>query len=170
MKGWLRTGWAIAVLAIAAGGCRREAREFSTGIELQSPTASRALRRDYEENAYAMSEGKRLFVAFNCVGCHGHGGGGMGPPLLDSPWRYGNELPQVFDSIMDGRPNGMPAFRGRIVPAQAWQLAAYVRSMSGQLSRIASPNRSDHMKANPPENSVDPVQPMREPGVRPKVP
>jgi cytochrome c oxidase cbb3-type subunit 3 len=64
----------------------------------------------------------------------------------------------------------MPAFRGRIVPQQAWQLAAYVRSISGQLSRVTSPNRSEHMKAAPPESSVDPVRPTIEPGLRPKVP
>jgi cytochrome c oxidase cbb3-type subunit 3 len=156
--------------ALVLAGCRRESRDFSSGVELETAIASVALRRDYEENAQALSDGKRLFSAFNCVGCHSHGGGGMGPPLLDAPWRYGKELPQVFDTIMDGRPNGMPAFRGRITPQQAWQLAAYVRSISGQLSRVTSPSRADHMKANPPESSVDPVKPTVEPGLRPKVP
>jgi cytochrome c oxidase cbb3-type subunit III len=143
--------------------CRRESRDFDSGIELDSPVESVALRRDYEQNAHALAEGKRLFVAFNCSGCHGNGGGGMGPPLLDAPWRYGSELPQIFDSIMKGRPNGMPAFRGKIVPQQAWQIAGYVRSLSGQVSPVTATSRSDHMKANPPENSVDPVRPVREP-------
>src|SRR5256885_1788175 len=50
---------------------------------------------EYEENAYAIAEGKRLFSAFNCVGCHAHGGGGMGPPLLDDTWIYGERPEQV---------------------------------------------------------------------------
>lgn len=153
--------WAMVVLVLA--GCRREARTFDVGVEVDSAAYSAALRRDYEENAQSLADGKRLFTAFNCSGCHGHGGGGMGPPLLDAPWRYGSELPQIFDSIMSGRPNGMPAFRGKIVPQQAWQLAAYVRSLSGQVSKATATSRSDHMKANPPENSVDSVMPVKEP-------
>jgi cytochrome c oxidase cbb3-type subunit 3 len=153
----------VAASATVVAGCRRESRDFHSGIEIDRPTYSVAVRRDYEQNAQALAEGKRLFSAFNCTGCHANGGGGMGPPLLDALWRYGSELPQVFDSIMQGRPNGMPAFRGKIVPRQAWQLAAYVRSLSGQVSFVTAPSRSDHMKANPPENSVDEVRPVKEP-------
>src|SRR5215213_7594119 len=47
--------------------------------------------RDYEENAYSISEGKRLYSYFNCVGCHAHGGGGSGPALMDAKWRYGHK-------------------------------------------------------------------------------
>jgi cytochrome c oxidase cbb3-type subunit 3 len=151
---------ACATLAIS---CRRESRNFNSGIEIDTATDSAAVRRDYEQNAQALADGKRLFVSFNCAGCHGNGGGGMGPPLMDAPWRYGSELPQVYASIMQGRPNGMPAFGGRIVPRQAWQLAAYVRSLSGQVSFVTATSRSDHMKANPPENSVDEVWPVKEP-------
>jgi cytochrome c oxidase cbb3-type subunit 3 len=153
----------VATAALAVCGCRRESRDLIGGVEIDTATSSVALRRDYEENAQNLAEGKRLFSAFNCAGCHGNGGGGMGPPLLDAPWRYGSELPQVFDSIMKGRPNGMPGFRGRIVPQQAWQIAGYVRSLSGQISKPTATSRSDHMKANPPENSVDPVRPAKEP-------
>ena len=31
----------------------------------------------YEESAYAVSEGKRLFNQYNCSGCHANGGGGI---------------------------------------------------------------------------------------------
>ena len=64
----------------------------------------------YEENAFALSEGKRLYSAFNCVGCHAHGGGGMGPALIDDKWIYGHEPGQIFATIVEGRPNGMPSF------------------------------------------------------------
>src|SRR5438270_7107026 len=36
-------------------------------IEPAGPVAN-----PYEESAYAVSEGKRLYSAFNCVGCHAH--------------------------------------------------------------------------------------------------
>lgn len=120
-------------------------------------------QNEYEENAYALSEGKRLFSSFNCVGCHANGGGGMGPPLLDDKWIYGHAPEQVFSTIVEGRPNGMPSFGGRIPMYQVWQLAAYVRSMSGLVPIDAAPSRNDDMKANPPENTKDPEEPVEAP-------
>jgi cytochrome c oxidase cbb3-type subunit 3 len=115
---------------------------------------------EYEKNAQALSEGKRLFSAFNCVGCHAHGGGGMGPPLMDDIWIYGHEPEQIFKTIVEGRPNGMPSWGGRIPAYQIWQLVAYVRSLSGLVPKDAAPGRDDHMKANPPENSTKPERPV----------
>ena len=83
---------------------------------------------------------------FNCAGCHANGGGGMGPPLMDAAWIYGGEPDSVYATIVQGRPNGMPAFGKRAQPRQAWQLAAYVRSMSGLLAKDVAPGRDDHMQ------------------------
>src|SRR5438270_12901215 len=83
----------------------------------------------YQESAYTVSEGQRLYAQYNCVGCHAHGGGGMGPPLMDNYWIYGSEPQNIFTTIMQGRPNGMPSFRNRIPEYQAWEIAAYVRSL-----------------------------------------
>ena len=47
-----------------------------------------------ENNSWMMAEGKRFYEAYNCVGCHAHGGGGMGPPLMDEKWIYGHEPQQ----------------------------------------------------------------------------
>jgi cytochrome c oxidase cbb3-type subunit III len=160
-------------LALASASCKREERGFRV-----SPPAARTIetislsdlqpgskpptfqvKNEYEENAYALSEGKRLFDAFNCSGCHFHGGGGIGPPLMDDEWIYGNEPANIFATILEGRPNGMPSFRGKIPDYQVWQLAAYVRSMSGLVSSLAAPGRGDHMQAKPPEQSKEPEQP-----------
>ncbi|HKQ52177.1 MAG TPA: c-type cytochrome [Pyrinomonadaceae bacterium] len=116
-------------------------------------------KNEYEENAYAMNEGKRLFEWFNCVGCHAHGGGGMGPPLMDDKWLYGSRPDQVFKTIVEGRPNGMPSFRGKIPDYQVWQLSAYVRSMSGQVPFDAAPSRSDDMSTTKPEQSKGTEEP-----------
>ena len=116
-------------------------------------------KNEFEENAFSMSEGKRLYVWFNCVGCHAHGGGGMGPPLKDAKWLYGSEPDQIFATIVEGRPNGMPSFRGKIPDYEVWQLVAYVRSMSGQVSKDAAPGRDDDMNARKPEQATETVQP-----------
>jgi cytochrome c oxidase cbb3-type subunit 3 len=100
----------------------------------------------YENNAYQLSEGKRLFSWFNCVGCHAHGGGNIGPALMDDKWIYGGEIDAIYLTIAQGRPNGMPAFAGRIPEQQIWQIAAYVRSMGGFGPKAARPNRDDHIQ------------------------
>lgn len=119
-----------------------------------------ALESAYEENAYAVSEGKRLYEWFNCVGCHAHGGGNMGTPLMDAEWIYGGSPENIFDTIVEGRPNGMPSFRGRIPDQQIWQIAAYVRSMSGQLPKDVSPSRDDNMNYKKPEQGKEKEGPL----------
>ncbi|CAN5658654.1 c-type cytochrome [soil metagenome] len=132
-----------------------------TPLQAGVPTANPPVHNEYEENAYAMAEGKRLFSYMNCVGCHAHGGGAIGPPLMDAKWIYGGQPEQVFATIVEGRPNGMPSFRGKLPDYQIWQLAAYVRSMSGQVPFDAAPARNDDMKAKPPENSIEEAKPIK---------
>jgi cytochrome c oxidase cbb3-type subunit III len=108
----------------------------------------------YENNAYALTEGQRLFNSMNCVGCHFHGGGGIGPPLMDATWIYGGQPAQIFDTIIRGRPNGMPSFRNRLQESQAWMIVAYVRSLSGNANPNAAPGRDDHMNGPPPPASI----------------
>jgi len=108
----------------------------------------------YQESAYAVAEGQKLFEEYNCVGCHAHGGGGIGPPLMDQAWIYGSEPGNIFATIMQGRPNGMPSFRNRIPQYQVWEIVAYVRSLSGLLPKGVSPSRSDEMNVKPSESST----------------
>jgi cytochrome c oxidase cbb3-type subunit III len=78
----------------------------------------------------ALQDGRRLFNWYNCSGCHGgHAGGGMGPSLRDEVWIYGNRDDQIFDSIAQGRANGMPAWGSKIPKEQIWELVAYIKSM-----------------------------------------
>jgi cytochrome c oxidase cbb3-type subunit 3 len=164
---------ALAIFALLAA-CKREQRPFNSqpmsGAEKQlqvsdlvpgpahAPTAP--VKNFYEVNAWGVAEGKRLYEFYNCVGCHAHGGGGMGPPLMDIKWIYGSNPEQVFATIVQGRPNGMPAFRGKIAEEQVWQLVAYVRSLGGLTSSGVEPARDDHMKSAPPENSLPAQTPV----------
>jgi cytochrome c oxidase cbb3-type subunit 3 len=169
-----------AALALGAvGGCKREERQFEqvapssnvenglrlTDLQPGEPIPTPPVKNMYDGNAYAISEGKNLFSAFNCVGCHGHGGGGMGPPLMDNKWIYGSEPQQIYATIMEGRPNGMPSFRGKVPDDQVWKLVAYVRSLSGQVSANAASGREDHMRTKPPESSMPDQRPTKSPGI-----
>jgi cytochrome c oxidase cbb3-type subunit III len=112
----------------------------------------------YDNNASAISQGQTLYTQMNCVGCHFHGGGGMGPPLMDDEWRYGGRIDQIAASIAEGRPNGMPSWRGKLTSDQIWDLAAYVRSLSGQPSKDSVSSRSEEMSNTTPQ-SLTPREP-----------
>jgi cytochrome c oxidase cbb3-type subunit 3 len=115
-----------------------------------SPPPLDARAKLYDNNAPAIAQGQFLYTRMNCVGCHFHGGGGMGPPLMDDQWRYGGRIDQIAASIAEGRPNGMPAWRNKLTDDQIWQLAAYVRSLSGQPSKDAVSSRAEEMSSTTP--------------------
>ena len=90
-----------------------------------------------EESDPLIAEGQRLFHRMNCSGCHAAGGGAIGPALMDDEWIYGQSAGNIFWTIIEGRPQGMPAFGGRISEDQVWKIVAYVRSMS-KLTEISA--------------------------------
>ena len=153
--------WAIGVcLWLSFSACKREQRQFSTPSSTFKPyeiTLSeihpgsaglpQPVTNQSDERAYDTNEGKRLFVQYNCSGCHFNGGGGIGPALMDAQWIYGDQPQNIYATIIEGRPNGMPSFRQKIPDAQVWQITAYVRSMSGQLRKDVAPTRNDDMNA-----------------------
>jgi cytochrome c oxidase cbb3-type subunit III len=154
----------LAVVALAAalcGACDRERRDYH-GATLPETGARRELvaidpgpdapardprAREFEGIAFHVQQGQRWFHWFNCNGCHAEGGGAIGPALMDAGWRYGSSIEAIYATISDGRPNGMPSFRDRITERQIWQLAAYVRSLSGQLRHDAVPSRGESLAA-----------------------
>jgi cytochrome c oxidase cbb3-type subunit III len=94
------------------------------GPPVQTPT------NPYANDPSALAQGRKLFVQYNCAGCHGgHAGGGMGPSLRDAVWIYGSTDANVFDSIAQGRSQGMPAWGTKLPENQIWQLVAYVKSL-----------------------------------------
>jgi len=124
------------------------------------PAHSDPRRKEYEYNAYHLALGQRYYVWFNCNGCHANGGGDSGPPHIDEAWRYGGSIEQIYASIRDGRPNGMPSFRGKLTDQQMWQIAGYVRSLSGNVPKDAAPGRTDHMKTQNPPNEIKQARPI----------
>jgi mono/diheme cytochrome c family protein len=92
-----------------------------------------AVKNPYEGDKKAISTGGQLFIAYNCLDCHGaEGSGAMGPSFQDGRWHFGGSPAEVFESIYQGRPDGMPSWGGRISNDQIWMLTAYVRSLSSK--------------------------------------
>lgn len=121
-------GPALALGLLAAGVSGARAQE--KGAAKQAADSVAAPRNPFTGRPEAVAEGRRLYLKFNCYGCHGtQGGGGMGPSLIDSEWRYGAEDGKVFETIKNGRPNGMPAFGALLGDEEIWKLIAYLRSL-----------------------------------------
>jgi cytochrome c oxidase cbb3-type subunit III len=163
-------------VALATVACQREERNFQglppsasstapapreSQLQPGPPTRMAEVSGPYEENAYGVSQGKTLYNQFNCSGCHFQGGGGIGPPLMDAEWVYGSRPENIFETISEGRPNGMPAFGGKIAPDQIWQIVAYVRSMSGLLRKDVAPGRNDAMQVRSQEQATSKARPVQ---------
>lgn len=157
----------LGAACVAGGACEREDRRYrelpaaanrGTGVRvtaLQPGSAQQqaAVISPYQQNAWGIGEGKRLYSAYNCTGCHGvNGGGSIGPPLIDDKWIYGGQSDQIYSTISQGRPDGMPSFGGHITTQQIWQLVAYVQAMSGQVEASTATSRNDDQMAALPES------------------
>jgi cytochrome c oxidase cbb3-type subunit 3 len=82
-----------------------------------------------EGKADAIEAGHGLFGKMNCAGCHGYDlTGGMGPDLTDASWLYGGKPGEIFHTIAEGTPRGMPAWKDKLTPDEIWQIVSYIQS------------------------------------------
>ena len=152
--------WA-AICLLALTSCKRESRQLrpspsrvavyrdaarESDLQPGGTQSAHLVSNPFDGNANAIAEGARLFGWYNCVGCHAHGGGAIGPPLIKTEWVYGGESANLFDTIVKGRPNGMPAWGGRIPEYQIWQIVAYIGSLNGKQPTSASASRTDSVE------------------------
>ena len=99
-----------------------------------------------------IAEGERLFDWYNCSGCHFHGGGGMGPALMDQQWIYGGASIRSTPALSRAGQTACRPGRRKIPDAQIWEIAAYVKSLS-------APNAAD---------GTDQAMPTSPPAPQPK--
>jgi cytochrome c oxidase cbb3-type subunit 3 len=170
----LRLCVSILLCLLAFSACKREQRQFTTPpatFKAYDVTMSdirpgvggmpQPVSNPADQHAFDANEGKRLFTQYNCSGCHFNGGGGIGPPLMDEKWIYGERPENIYSTIVEGRPNGMPSFRQKIPDNQVKQLVAYVQSMSGQLRKDVAPTRNDSMNAHRSEQRTERKTPLQ---------
>ncbi len=158
------------LLALAAGACTKGARGSERAAEgraiAKADTSANTpgvnpgihpsivlgqLRNPYTGDRAAIASGRMLFTEMNCSGCHsGYAGGGMGPGLRDSLWIYGNSDAQIFSTIAEGRPAGMPAWGGKLPQDEIWKIIAYIRTL-GTSNEPEKPPKPAYTVYQPPK-------------------
>ncbi|MGA7456356.1 MAG: c-type cytochrome [Methyloceanibacter sp.] len=111
--------------AIVAGliGCDIAAAETTAPVERVTSTPRGQLKSPYVDFAGVAEEGRKLFQAYDCGGCHGGGGGGgMAAPLTNEVWIYGSDDDTLFRLITLGT--------GSLSPENAFQKQGFVRKGS----------------------------------------
>lgn len=118
----------------------------------KAPAVNLSLANPLAGDPGSIAEGKKLFTSMNCAGCHGYDAkGNMGPDLTDTAWRYGGTPIEVYKSIYEGRPQGMPAWGNALPSTSLWQMVAYIQSLGGTIT--APPFGSQQSVANRPRGT-----------------
>ena len=110
---------------VAWGGVTPHPRNIQAGAVIKADSGG----NPYAGQQDAVKIGESLFNRYNCDGCHGDGAAGsVGPSLADGRWRYGGTPREIYQSVYEGRPLGMPSYRA-VAHEPIWYLVAYVRSL-----------------------------------------
>jgi cytochrome c oxidase cbb3-type subunit III len=94
------------------------------------------IKNPVQGDSQAANRGMQYFINFNCNGCHAdNGGGGMGPSLSNNIFTYGSAPENIYLSIYQGRPNGMPTWGAVLPDAVIWDLVTYIGKLSNEPNR-----------------------------------
>ena len=94
-----RAIFGLLLIALLSGGVAADKKPG----EAVSATEKGQLKNPHAGDKQAADAGHKLFMSAGCNGCHGGtGGGGMGPPLTNTVWVYGNDDDTLFQLIALG--------------------------------------------------------------------
>lgn len=109
-----------------------------------------------------LSAGKEVFTA-RCAPCHGaNGEGKIGPNLTDAEWLYGGEAKDILESVRNGRPKGMPAWKNDLKKEEVQNVTAFVISLSPEAGQQPAAEATPESAPTPevsstPEATASPV-------------
>lgn len=98
----------------------------------------------------AVEMGAHLFSTY-CTACHGSDARGVRgfPNLRDNDWLYGGTPEDIEKTITDGRQGAMPAWGPMLGYEGVFQVAEYVRSLSGrEVDPVVAAKGKDIFKQN----------------------
>jgi cytochrome c oxidase cbb3-type subunit 3 len=83
----------------------------------------------YRGDAAAIADGQQVFMQI-CAACHKPDGSGLvGPSLVDPYWKYGDSDAELFRSVTEGRPAGMPAWGAQLGGEKIWRVLAFMETL-----------------------------------------
>jgi cytochrome c oxidase cbb3-type subunit 3 len=130
---------------------RAELRAAAARLEAElarNPVTEESLQKLAAEPG-VVAAGERIFhetKPLSCAYCHKADGSGFtGPNLTDRHWLYGGTAMDLYTSILEGRPNGMPAWKAN-GPLFAQRATAYL------LTKVKHTDRPGLAPQGKPEN------------------
>jgi mono/diheme cytochrome c family protein len=118
---------------VVVAGCKAKDQGSAGGAAAAGDSGTGATTvalKHYTGNPDSARMGRGYFLKYNCYGCHGGlAGGAMGPSLRDTIWKYGGSDSSIALSISQGRPLGMPTWKGLIPPDEINLLVDYIKSL-----------------------------------------
>jgi len=76
-----------------------------------------------------IAEGAKIWATI-CVACHLPDGKGLvGPSLIDPYWKYGSADAELFATVSEGRPGGMPPWGPQLGSDKIWEVLAYLETL-----------------------------------------
>ena len=83
----------------------------------------------YRGDAAGLEGGKQVFMTI-CAACHKPDGSGLvGPSLVDPYWKYGSSDAELFETVAEGRPMGMPPWKSQLGNEKIWKALAYIETL-----------------------------------------
>ena len=120
-----------------------QVKQFSKAFRSASPQGIVVPSRP-ATTAASVERGRALYIAQDCVGCHGPDGRKGGflvdsrtnhpTPIRDlsAPWTFrgGSDPNQIWLRLTTGVGNSMPTYAFGLTPGQRWDLVSYVQSLA----------------------------------------
>jgi cytochrome c oxidase cbb3-type subunit 2 len=102
---------------------KREGKSRPVPVEMAS------LKNPFAGDKRAALTGKEIFLK-HCAVCHGSDAKGViGPDLTDQEWKYGNSDGDLYTTISEGRPGGMPNWGTQLGNDNVWKVISYIRTI-----------------------------------------
>lgn len=108
---------------------------FYNGFEKEMASASSTVKpelmKEYTGDKEAIAEGKTIFAS-SCAACHKADATGMIGPNLTVTLKFGSTQRDLYESIANGRPNGMPPFLPQLGSDRINKVIAFLQTLRKQ--------------------------------------
>ncbi len=101
----------------------------AAGVRVAAVREAMPTENPYRGDAAATAEGAEVWATI-CVACHKPDGSGLiGPSLVDSYWKYGDDDATLFETVAKGRPEGMPPWETQLGSEKIWKVLVYMETL-----------------------------------------